>query len=208
MKESDSHFQNVFSRILNQYGQAQLAGFSILSLVRTVIEKSALPTVFSEDTSVELISHIAEKLSSLVLMYNLSNHTEPVKQLDKVHPKWRDEFPMPLDDETGTRFLNGLLCTASVEAKSHLQKNKGSGCQFYWSENHPNQIQAIISLPDELTFPIISTPSTTRFELAIYEDGEEVTCLGPAYASRRTPMPKFACVKVSRDLSDASQLRA
>jgi hypothetical protein len=55
-------------------------------------------------------------------MYNLSNHTEPVKQLDKVHPKWRDEFPMPLDDETGTRFLNGLLCTASVEAKSHLQK--------------------------------------------------------------------------------------
>ncbi len=183
LKESDSHFQNVFSRILNQYGQAQLAGFSILSLVRTVIEKSALPTVFSEDTSVELISHIAEKLSSLVLMYNLSNHTEPVKQLDKVHPKWRDEFPMPLDDETGTRFLNGLLCTASVEAKSHLQKNKGSGCQFYWSENHPNQIQAIISLPDELTFPIISTPSTTRFELAIYEDGEEVTCLGPAYAS-------------------------
>ena len=48
LKESDSHFQNVFSRILNQYGQAQLAGFSILSLVRTVIEKSALPTVLAK----------------------------------------------------------------------------------------------------------------------------------------------------------------
>ncbi|WP_380179973.1 STY4851/ECs_5259 family protein [Kalamiella sp. sgz302252] len=183
LKESDSHFQNVFSRILNQYEQAQLAGFSTHSLVRTVVEKSALPIVFSEDTSVELISHIAEKLSSLVLMYNLSNHTEPVKQLDKVHPKWRDEFPIPLDDETGNRFLNGLLCTASVEAKSRLQKNKGSGCQFYWSENHPDQIRAIISLPDELSFPILSEPSTTRFELAIYEDGVEVASLGTAYAS-------------------------
>lgn len=183
LKESDSHFQNVFSRILNQYEQSQLAGFPVLSLVRNIIEKSALPTVFSEDTSVELISHIAEKLSSLVLMYNLSDHTEPVKQLDKVHPKWRDEFPMPLDDETGTRFLNGLLCTASVETKSRLQKNKGSGCQFYWSENHPDQIKAIVSLPDELTFSLINPTSTTRFELAIYEDGEEVASLGPAYAS-------------------------
>ena len=183
LKESDSHFQTVFSRILNQYEQAELAGFSILSLVRSVVEKSALPTVFSEDTSVELINHMAEKLNSLVLVYNLSDHSEPVKQLDKVHPKWRDEFPVPLDDETGTRFLNGLLCTASVETKTRLQKSKGTGCQFSWSEKNPDEIQAKVTLPDELSFQIISEPSTTRFELAIYEDGNEVASLGPAYAT-------------------------
>lgn len=183
LKESDSHFQAIFSRVLNQYEEAQLAGFPLLSLVRTIVEKSSLPTVFSEDTSVELISHIAEKLSSLVVMYSLSNYTEPVKQLDKLHPKWRDEFPMPLDDETGTRFLNGLLCTASVETKTRIQKKKSIGCQFYWSESHPDKIRAVVSMPDELSFPIISEPSTTRFEIAIYEDGEEVASLGPAYAS-------------------------
>lgn len=183
LKESDSHFQTVFSRILHQYEQAQIAEYPIQSLVRAVIDKSALPAVFSEDTSVELISHIAEKLSSLVIMHNLSNHDEPVKQLDLVQPKWRGEFPMPLDDETGTHFLNGLLCTASVETKSRLQKNKRSGCQFYWLESQPDQIKAIISLPDELSFSIVSEPSTTRFELAIYEDGEEVASLGPAYAT-------------------------
>jgi len=183
LKESDSHFNTVFSRILNQYENLQLENLSIHSFVRTIIENSALPTVFSEDTSVELISHIAKKLSSLVLIYNLSNYAEPVMQLDKVHPKWRDEFPIPLDDETGTRFLNGLLCSASIENKSRLQKNKSSYCQFYWLENYPDQIQAIVSLPDELLFPIISEPSTTRFEIAIYEDGEEIASLGPAYAS-------------------------
>lgn len=183
LKESDSHFQAVFSRVLNQYEEAKLAGFPLLSLVRSIVEKSSLPTVFSEDTSVELISDIAEKLSSLVVMYSLSNYNEPVKQLDKLHPKWRDEFPMPLDDETGTRFLNGLLCTASVETKTRIQKKKSIGCQFYWSESHPDKIKAVVSLPDELSFPIISEPSTTRFEIAIYEDGEEVANLGPAYAS-------------------------
>lgn len=183
LKESDSHFQSVFSRILSQYEQAQLAGFSILSLVGAIVEKSALPTVFSEDTSVELISHIAEKLSSLVIMYNLSNHSEPVTQLDMAHPRWRDEFPVPLDDETGTRFLNGLLCTASIESKPRVKKNNSSGCQFYWSENNPDQIRAVVSLPDELSFPINIPPSTTRFEVAIYEDNDEVVNLGPAYAS-------------------------
>lgn len=65
---------------------------------------------------------MADNLNSLVLTHNLTNHKEPVQQLDKVHPTWRSEFPIPLDDETGTHFLNGLLCAASVEAKPRLQK--------------------------------------------------------------------------------------
>ncbi|EGT5649882.1 hypothetical protein SMX15_003306 [Cronobacter sakazakii] len=190
LKESDSRFQAVLSRILNQYGQAQLSGISMLSLVRSVLEKSNLPTVFSEETSVELISHMTEQLSAFVLMYNLSNHTEPVKQLDKAHPKWRDEFPLPLDDETGTRLLNGLLCAASVETQTRLQRNKRTGCQFFWSETCPDQIKAIVSLPDEISFTIISEPSTTRFELAIYEDGNEVANLGPAYATLENTLAK------------------
>ncbi|HAM6755047.1 TPA: hypothetical protein IB939_004854, partial [Escherichia coli] len=126
---------------------------------------------------------MADNLNSLVLTHNLTNHKEPVQQLDKVHPTWRSEFPIPLDDETGTHFLNGLLCAASVEAKPRLQKNKSTRCQFYWSEKHPDELRVIVSLPDEVSFPVTSEPSTTRFELAIYEDGEEVSGLGPAYAS-------------------------
>lgn len=94
---------------------------------------------------------------------------------------------MPLDDETGTRFLNGLLCTASVEAKSHLQKNKGSGCQFYWSENHPNQIRAIISLPDELTFPIISTPQRRDLNLPFMKMVKKSPVSAPPMHPRERP---------------------
>ena len=183
LKESDSRFHSVFSRILNQYDQSQSSGYSALALVQAVVDKSQLPTVFKEDTSVELIGRMANQLISLVQAYDLNNHPEPVKELDRVHPKWRDSFPMPLDDETGTSFLNGLLRTATVETKPRLQKNKTTGCNFFWSEQQPDEIHAHIFLPNELMFAISSEPSTTRFELAVFEDDEEVASLGPAYAS-------------------------
>ncbi|WJY14647.1 STY4851/ECs_5259 family protein [Pectobacteriaceae bacterium CE90] len=183
LKESDSRFHSVFSQILNQYDQSISLGYSTLAVVQAVVDKSMLPTVFKEDTSVELIGRMADQLISLVQAYDLINHSEPVKELDRVHPKWRDSFPMPLDDETGTSFLNGLLRTATVETKPRLQKNKTTGCNFFWSEQYPDEIHAHIFLPNELTFAISSEPSTTRFELAVYEDNEEVVSLGPAYAS-------------------------
>jgi len=183
LKESDNRFHSVFSRILNQYDQSHLSGYSAFDLVQAVVEKSQLPTVFKGDTSVELIGRMADQLISLVQTYELSNHSEPVKELDRVHPKWRDSFPMPLDDETGTSFLNGLLRTATVETKPRLQKKKSTGCSFFWSEQYPDEIHAHIVLSDELTFALLSEPSTTRFELAVYEDDEEVASLGPAYAS-------------------------
>lgn len=182
LKESDSRFHSVFSRILNQYDQSLSLGYSTLSVVQTIVDKSMLPIVFKEDTSVELIGRMADQLISLVQAYDLINHSEPVKELDRVHPKWRDSFPMPLDDATGTSFLNGLLRTATVETKPRLQKNKTTGCSFFWSEQYPYEIQAHILLPNELTFAISSEPSTTRFELAVYENGEEIASLGPAYA--------------------------
>ncbi|MFS7243713.1 STY4851/ECs_5259 family protein [Serratia proteamaculans] len=182
LKESDSRFHSVFSRILNQYDQSISLGYSTLSVVQAVVDRSMLPTVFKEDTSVELIGRMADQLISLVQAYDLINHSEPVKELDRVHPKWRDSFPMPLDDATGTSFLNGLLRTATVETKPRLQKNKTTGCSFFWSEQNPDDITAHIFLPNELPFAISSDPSTTRFELTIYEDDEEVASLGPAYA--------------------------
>ncbi|MCH5052428.1 STY4851/ECs_5259 family protein [Pectobacterium aquaticum] len=183
LKETDSRFQSVFSRILNQYEQASSLGYSTSMLVQMMVEKSYLPQVFQEDTSIAFIARMAEQLISLVQLYDLSTHTEPVKELDRVHPKWRNSFPIPLDDDTGTNFLNGLLRTASVENKLRQRKSKIIECSFSWSEQKPDALHTHISLPEEMVFPLLSEPSTTRFELAVCEDGEDVVSLGSAYAT-------------------------
>ncbi|HDS1153856.1 TPA: hypothetical protein QDZ66_004693 [Pluralibacter gergoviae] len=183
LKEADNRFKSVFSRILSQYDASQASSISVLTLTEAVVEKSQLPVVFKDETSVELISSMAEQLSSLVQTYGLSNHSEPVKELDRVNSKWRNSFPIPLDDETGTHLINGLLSTASIETKPKIRQKKTLSCQSFWSDLHPNEIQTAISLPEELVFTLSGIPPTTRFELSIYEDGEEVASLGPAYAT-------------------------
>ncbi|APG16348.1 hypothetical protein A3780_01760 [Kosakonia radicincitans] len=183
LKETDSRFQSVFSRILNQYEQASSLGYSTSMLVQMMVEKSSLPQGFREDTSIEFIARMAEQLISLVQLYELSTHAEPVKELERVHPKWRDSFPIPLDDDTGTSFLNGLLRTASVENKPRQRKSKIIECFFSWSEQKPDALHTYISLPEEMVFPLLSEPSTTRFELAVCEDGEDMVSLGSAYAT-------------------------
>ncbi|MCC1869933.1 hypothetical protein KSI18_24975, partial [Salmonella enterica subsp. enterica serovar Indiana] len=71
LKESNSRFQSMFSLILNQYDQAKYSNISTFALVHAAVEKSSLPVVFKEDTSVELISRMAEQLVSLVQIYDL-----------------------------------------------------------------------------------------------------------------------------------------
>lgn len=137
LKETDSRFQSVFSRILNQYEQASSLGYSTSMLVQMMVEKSSLPQGFREDTSIEFIARMAEQLISLVQLYELSTHAEPVKELERVHPKWRDSFPIPLDDDTGTSFLNGLLRTASVENKPRQRKSKIIECFFPGQSKSP-----------------------------------------------------------------------
>ena len=82
-----------------------------------------------------------------------------------------------------------------VEAKPRLQKNKSTRCQFYWSEKHPDELRVIVSLPDEVSFPVTSEPSTTRFELAICKMVRKSLALGQPMLLWKTDRQQFDYVK-------------
>ena len=183
LKESNSKFQNVFSRILRQYGQSQIFGLSTRELVAQSIDQAGLPKVFSEETSVELIANMADELVSIVQLFALDTEKEPVRKLDLIHRNWRQNFPIPLDDATGTEFLNGLLCTASKERQSFKQKNNLWKCQHFLKDLNSYTLQAEIFFPDEVYFPLDTQPSTSRFELGVYEGDQQIASLHAGYAT-------------------------
>lgn len=183
LKDSDSRFQILFSRILKQYDQAELLGLNTAQLIEQQVEKASLPKAFSEETSIELIAAMTNELVSLVNLYDLSSGSDPVMTLEARNPKWRETFPIPLDDETGSELLNGLLKTASKESTIRKKSiRNGWGCMHYWNEEAPDLLKSQITMPAEVLFSINNQAPTTRFDLAIVEGGRPIVNLGAGYA--------------------------
>lgn len=183
LKQSDSRFQTVFGKILKQYENAELLGQTTRQLVTSLIEQSGLPQVFSEDTSVELIAQMADELVAIVNLYDLdSKNEEPVLKLDAVCPKWRERFPIPLDEETGTEFLNGLLKSASIVKPPRSGVDRQWNCTHFFTNQSSDSLQSEISFPKEVTFNLDGEPPSCRLELAIFEAEKQLVSLGVGYA--------------------------
>lgn len=182
LRESGSRFQTLFDRLLRQHDQWKLMGFSTVQQVEQYLQRINLPQAFSSHTSVELIASMVDQLVSLVRDYGLTEEDEPVTRLDIVNPKWRELFPLPLDNETGSDLLNSLLKTATSEDKKRRKSVSGWGCQHFWHETQPNALKVQVTMPEEVVFTLTMKPSTTRFELAVVEDGRVIAELGPGYA--------------------------
>ncbi|WP_404360505.1 STY4851/ECs_5259 family protein [Methylotuvimicrobium sp. KM1] len=182
LKQSDSRFQTVFGKILKQYENAELLGQTTRQLVTGLIEQAGLPQVFMEDTSVDLIAQIADELVAIVHLYGLDTKDEPVNELDAASPNWRERFPIPLDEETGSEFLNGLLQSASKETRTRRGTDRQWNCTHFFTNQSSDALQSEISFPKEVTFNLDGDPPSCRLELAIFEAEEQLVSLGVGYA--------------------------
>jgi hypothetical protein len=182
LKDSDSRFQALFSRILKHYDQAKLLGLNTTQLIEQQIVKANLPQAFSEDTSVELIAAMADELVSLVRLYDLSTSLDPVMTLETKNPNWRQSFPIPLDDETGSELLNGLLKAASKESITRKSASNGWNSKHFWTEEQPEFLKVQVSMPAEVIFSLNCQAPTTRFDIAIAEGDRPIVDLGAGHA--------------------------
>ncbi len=182
LREEGSRFYALFDRVLKQHDQWHLMGYSTAQQVERILEASNLPQVFSSPASVELIARMADQLLTLVRNYCLEQENEPVALLDVKNPRWRELFPLPLDNQTGNNLLNSLLNTATVEGKRRRKATGDWACRHFWNESQPEVLKVQVSMPDEVIFELTSQPSTTRFELVLVEAGNTIAILGPCYA--------------------------
>ena len=180
LTEPGSRFLNLFSRVLKQYGASQVLAGSLEPVVQSQIEQLMLPQVFREQTSVDLIAQMADQLAQLVGLYQLQQKPDPVDVLDRSYPRWRESFPIPLDDETGRGFLNGLLTTASKEARKTSHGGSSLACEHFW-QSASEYLETEITLPVELSMAVNQLPASNRFDLSIHEGRALLASVGPAY---------------------------
>ncbi|MGI2155595.1 STY4851/ECs_5259 family protein [Shewanella baltica] len=179
LSNNDNKFGQVLKRILKNVAVAKLLGEPIEKLV--AINVQSLPQAFNEQESIQLITLMTEKLVNLVDIFALENKSNPADYLDNVSPKWREDFPIPLDNSIGTNIVNSWLLQASHEGFKRTKFNKKLLTEHYLNINELT-ITTKLLLPDEL---IMKTQphqlKSNRLELFLAESTQDLQNLGVSY---------------------------
>lgn len=178
LRTEDSRFLESFKRILLNFENYRLMGLSTSELVKT--QHQYLPEVFQQDTTVELVTQMVEKLVMLVSKHDLENCDQPAGLLDKQYPHWRRLFPIPLDEETGVEFLDALLKSATVSARARPMAP--IACLHYLTSISDLTFVAQVHLANSISVEIERTLlNTSRVELIVAEENVPVFALGVAF---------------------------
>lgn len=180
---SDDHngYQDAFSKIFGRYSEAkELGQHSVRQLIQSRIQR--LPEALQGDDSVELFADMLDKLDSLVYQFGLDRQSVPANYLDIHCPNWRTQFPLPLEDDIGTRFLNNLLVIASNEVKKKAKKEVKLSCTHYFSWDNQS-IRTEVTLPHKQLFMFTREQlSVSRIDLVLFEGQKLLANLGTGYA--------------------------
>ncbi|GAB2922278.1 STY4851/ECs_5259 family protein [Rheinheimera gaetbuli] len=181
IRQSDNKFGSLVWRVLKNYFRVELLGIELTELIKQNV--TYLPSVFSESESIELIASVIRNLMRLANKVDLNNlEQKPSEQLDKLIPNWREQFPIPLDDETGRELLNNWLEQASSASQSIKNVQTKLTCDHV-IDIDTLKIKTKITFPKSLSFNIErSQVSSTRLELGLDEGTKKSAQLGSVYA--------------------------
>jgi hypothetical protein len=122
----------------------------------------------------------------LAEQHGLDEHDDPAAYLTSQYPQWRDEFPLPLEEENGYGLVNEWLRDAGVRLEE--RKRAEQVARYFTCEHRLDGPLELARLLVEVRLaPSLQVKldgrrlSTTRVELALYEGEQMVLKLGATY---------------------------
>tara|TARA_R110000822_G_scaffold191315_1_gene330004 strand:- start:19448 stop:22744 length:3297 start_codon:yes stop_codon:yes gene_type:complete len=203
----DNKFGDLIRRILRNYYKVDLIGISLNQLISGYLEY--LPSVFTEDESIELIAKIVRNLMGLADKVEISNQDElPSEQLDQILPNWRSQFPIPLDVKTGKGLLDNWLIGASSASSSIKKYQSKLSCKHFFDLDSL-MFSSEVSLPKLLNFDFKkSDVNSSKLDLGLNEGAKRRADFGSVFAqfetNRTVIKPRKKGVCFSRTNIDSS----
>lgn len=179
--QSDSHgFGRSVRKGLTGYFRARQGGRTTTDLMSDW--EQYLPQTFRTLETRQLLAGIVEQLMHLAEMHPLREQNDPAAYLDKVSPRWREEFPIPLDEANARGLINEWLRHAGErrqERKEEEERALAFTCTHRLQGELTNwSIQTEAVIPRDAIIPLGDRRlSSTRLEMCFYE-GERLLAKG------------------------------
>jgi hypothetical protein len=180
----------VLKQAIPKYIRLQASGVDASEIIS---EYDCIPKTYQNPEIYSILGEMVQTVVALKKQYQLHTQTNPVEYLNRNNPAWREQFPLPINDETGLKLLSDMVKTAAKADDSSaipfrtirlLNNNFQLKTQFEFAK--------FIEL--EAIFPqavIENIPS--RLEVELFSSASEVIKLG--YAQKTTYKGK-SCLKM------------
>lgn len=170
LKEDGNRYIAIFQKVISLY----LDNKSHIDELRAEVQQElkTLPQAFEHDETLSLVLDIVRLIIEKVESCQLTALQDPIATLDQQSKHWRNEFPLPIDeDQTIVEdFLRNLFKSASEEISKHHQLRQALKCTHSLSEDF-KYLSSTIYLPEELSFTLCEDVELrrTRGNLVIKE---------------------------------------
>ena len=153
LKEDGNRYIAIFQKVISLY----LDNKSHIDELRAEVQQElkTLPQAFEHDETLSLVLDIVRLIIEKVESCQLTALQDPIATLDQQSKHWRNEFPLPIDeDQTIVEdFLRNLFKSASEEISKHHQLRQALKCTHSLSEDF-KYLSSTIYLPEELSFTL------------------------------------------------------
>jgi hypothetical protein len=169
---------------LKHYHECKRDGWDLVQVIREY--GHYFPQSFQNVEKYQLLASIAETLMVLAEQHRLDQQEDPASFLNRHVPQWRDEFPLPLEEDNGFALVNEWLRDAGSrleERKRAEEMARQFTCEHQLDGPMESAcLQAKVWLSRSLQIKLGARKIiTSRVELALYEGDRLALKLGVAY---------------------------
>ncbi len=176
--QDDSHgFGRVVRRALKYHYRTEGGRKSTAELIAE--QEELLPLTFQTLETRHLLAGVVEQLISLTRQYPLTDIKDPAAYLDSRDKRWRDTFPLPLDEANARTLINEWLRAAdrsNHERAEAIARERDFACA-HRLVGEPG----ILKFVTELTLPVeeilnvdMSLLRSTRLAVGLHEGERQV----------------------------------
>jgi hypothetical protein len=143
-------------------------GISIPILIENY--RDLIPRSYRSSELDNILSDIIEMVVKLRQEHQLMNKESPLKWLDKNQPGWRENFPLPIDDESGKSLLSDLV-DAAAKAKEDEDTHNPFVLERYLirAESKFPEFVAQLEIPTFVNFQSIGIDTSNSHLPSTYE---------------------------------------
>jgi hypothetical protein len=121
--ENSGTIADLLGRVMRKSARLGLTGQDVAAVVQG--DPYGLPESLRLDQTIALIAKMVDVALDLRREHKLAKNANPVAELDRCNPDWRNAFPLLIEDGAAKRLLDGLVRDAA-QVGVRLEEVSGS----------------------------------------------------------------------------------